>query len=260
MQAVASEVGYSETAFVAPLGEQGWRVRYFAPEIEIPFCGHATIALGALLAKQQGSGPRRLILNDAEITVEGIAGEGVMGATFLSPPTHSRPADPATVAEALRLFAYEPAHLDPRIPFAIANAGNDHLVIALRDRETLSRLAYDLDAGRAFMLGAGFATVTFVFAETPQRLHVRNPFASGGVYEDPATGSAAAALGGYLARIGWPGGDKFTIAQGDDMGVPCRITIDAARSDTGRVRVSGSARFLDGGPGVPRGMLSPHHG
>lgn len=48
MLKIAKEVGYSETAFLVkhPQGD-GWRVRYFAPEMEIPFCGHATIALGA---------------------------------------------------------------------------------------------------------------------------------------------------------------------------------------------------------------------
>ncbi|HWT98723.1 MAG TPA: PhzF family phenazine biosynthesis protein, partial [Terriglobales bacterium] len=53
MQRVAAEVGFSETAFAAPLapgGNKAWRVRYFAPESEVPFCGHATIALGAALA------------------------------------------------------------------------------------------------------------------------------------------------------------------------------------------------------------------
>jgi PhzF family phenazine biosynthesis protein len=43
MQGLAREIGYSETVFAAP-SEQGWRVRYFAPEVEVDFCGHATIA------------------------------------------------------------------------------------------------------------------------------------------------------------------------------------------------------------------------
>lgn len=55
MQAIAAEVGYSETAFAAPSGA-GWRVRYFAPEVEVAFCGHATIALGATLAERHGNG------------------------------------------------------------------------------------------------------------------------------------------------------------------------------------------------------------
>src|SRR5262249_55054270 len=49
MRRVAAEVGFSETAFAVP-AERGWRVRYFSPESEVPFCGHATIALGAALA------------------------------------------------------------------------------------------------------------------------------------------------------------------------------------------------------------------
>lgn len=48
MQRIAAEVGFSETVFAAPI-DGGWRVRYFSPESEVPFCGHATIALGAAL-------------------------------------------------------------------------------------------------------------------------------------------------------------------------------------------------------------------
>ena len=53
MQKIAADVGFSETAFAVQAGAD-WRVRYFSPESEVPFCGHATIALGAALAMQQG--------------------------------------------------------------------------------------------------------------------------------------------------------------------------------------------------------------
>jgi predicted PhzF superfamily epimerase YddE/YHI9 len=77
MQRLAREVGYSETAFAAPLADgEGWRVRYFAPETEVPFCGHATVALGAALARAYGDGVYALRLNRAAITVEGRAGQG----------------------------------------------------------------------------------------------------------------------------------------------------------------------------------------
>lgn len=66
MQRIAADVGFSETAFAAPKGD-GWRVRYFSPESEVPFCGHATIALGAALAMRNGDGTYRLALNDADI-------------------------------------------------------------------------------------------------------------------------------------------------------------------------------------------------
>nr|GFB64110.1 phenazine biosynthesis protein, putative [Tanacetum cinerariifolium] len=70
MQQVAADVGYSETAFAVPQGD-GFRVRYFSPEAEVPFCGHATIALGAALAGRFGEGLFKLFLNEAQISVEG---------------------------------------------------------------------------------------------------------------------------------------------------------------------------------------------
>ena len=71
MQRIAAEIGFSETAFAAPI-TTGWRVRYFSPENEVPFCGHATIALGAALTLQHGDGVFALTLNQTSITVEGL--------------------------------------------------------------------------------------------------------------------------------------------------------------------------------------------
>jgi predicted PhzF superfamily epimerase YddE/YHI9 len=70
MQRIAREVGYSETAFAAR-EDAAWRVRYFPPEAEVPFCGHATIALGAALAKRHGDGEYGLKINRGTISVEG---------------------------------------------------------------------------------------------------------------------------------------------------------------------------------------------
>src|SRR3954466_8688581 len=68
MQRLAAEIGFSETVFAAPAGP-AWRVRYFSPEAEVAFCGHATIALGAAMAKRHGDGVFALTLNQAAITV-----------------------------------------------------------------------------------------------------------------------------------------------------------------------------------------------
>lgn len=113
MQATAAEVGYSETAFAAPLSG-AWRVRYFAPEIEVPFCGHATIALGGALARREGDGLFHLRLNNAEITVEGRRDGAALVAALQSPSTHSEPAPPDLVRDALALFGYMQGDLDPR--------------------------------------------------------------------------------------------------------------------------------------------------
>ena len=108
MQRLAAEVGFSETAFAAPDGD-GWRVRYFSPGSEVPFCGHATIALGAALVRQFGDGIFALTLNQASITVEACA------TARTSPPRCSRRRRAASlprrelVAEALGCSAIRPA-------------------------------------------------------------------------------------------------------------------------------------------------------
>ncbi|MDO8323424.1 MAG: PhzF family phenazine biosynthesis protein [Phenylobacterium sp.] len=243
MQQIAAEVGYSETAFAAPCAA-GWRVRYFAPRMEIPFCGHATIALGAALALQDGDGVFRLQINDGAITVEGRRTGERVAAALQSPPTRSTPASAGQVAEALRLFSLAPDDLDPMIPPAVANAGANHLVLALKRRERLSEMAYDLEAGRALMTVGDLATISLIVAETPRLFHARNPFAAGGVYEDPATGAAAAALGGYLRDLGWGHGGAIDIVQGEDMGMRSLLRAEIAAQAGASIRVSGAVRRL----------------
>ncbi|MCY1231070.1 Trans-2,3-dihydro-3-hydroxyanthranilate isomerase [compost metagenome] len=243
MQAVAAEVGFSETAFAAPI-DGGWRVRYFSPQSEVPFCGHATIALGAALALRHGDGVFALTLNQAEITVEGRREGSVIAAALQSPPTRSAPAAPALIAEALALFGYAPGDLDARIPPAVAHAGANHLVLALHSRQALSAMRYALEAGRALMQRAELTTIVLVHAESAQRFHTRNPFASGGVYEDPATGAATAALAGYLRDLGWPHGGAIDVVQGEDMGMLSRLHADISPVAGSSVRVSGTARVM----------------
>ncbi|MDM0081504.1 PhzF family phenazine biosynthesis protein [Variovorax sp. J31P179] len=243
MQAVAAEVGYSETVFAAPT-EDGWRVRYFAPESEVAFCGHATIALGAALAQRLGDGVFKLQLNAAAISVEGHREGATVAAALQSPPTASRPASDALVDTALALFSYRRDDLDPRIPPAIANAGLNHLVLALRSRARLAAMRYELEAGRTLMTAEGIGTISLVHAQTPRCFHARNPFAIGGVYEDPATGAAAAALGGYLRDLGWSHEGAIEIIQGEDMGMRSRLRVEISPAAGASVRVSGSARVI----------------
>ncbi|WP_447772140.1 PhzF family phenazine biosynthesis protein [Variovorax boronicumulans] len=243
MQAVAAEVGFSETAFAAPI-DGGWRVRYFSPQSEVLFCGHATIALGAALALRHGDGVFALTLNQAEITVEGRREGNVIAAALQSPPTRSAPAAPALVAEALALFGYTPSDLDARIPPAVAHAGANHLVLSLHSRQALSAMRYALEAGRALMQRAELTTIVLVHAESAQRFHTRNPFASGGVYEDPATGAATAALAGYLRDLRWPHGGAIDVVQGEDMGMLSRLHADISPVAGSSVRVSGTARVM----------------
>jgi PhzF family phenazine biosynthesis protein len=243
MQRTAKQVGFSETVFAEPM-KHSWRVRYFSPETEVPFCGHATIALGAALALDHGDGTYALALNDAHITVEGHRdGDGLVAA-FQSPQTHSKAADPALVNDALALFGYSPDDLDPRIPPAIACAGAAHLVLAFASRAKLAAMTYNLEQGRTLMNRENLVTIALVHAQTPLLFHARNAFASGGVYEDPATGAAAAAFAGYLRDIGWQQRGVIDIVQGEDMGSRSRLRAEYSRVKGSSIRVSGTARVM----------------
>lgn len=244
MQRIATRIGYSETVFATPM-YKAWRVRYFSPESEVPFCGHATIALGAALALDHGDGVYALVLNDAHITVEGHNEGGRLRATLQSPHTRSEAADPALVTEATKLFGYAARDLDPRLPPAIAYAGAPHLLLALSSRRKLAAMAYDLAKGRDFMRRAGVVTVGFIHAQTQRLFNVRHAFASGGVYEDPATGAGAAALAGYLRDISWPHGGSIDVVQGEDMGSRSLLHAEFTRVAGSSIRVSGAARFID---------------
>lgn len=244
MQRLAAEVGFSETAFAAPDGDN-WRVRYFSPESEVPFCGHATIALGAALVRQFGDGIFPLTLNQASITVEGFRDGKNVAAALQSPPTHSKPASLALITEALALFGYAATDLDPAIPPALIHGGADHLVLALKSREALAAMRYELKAGQAFMRREGLVTILLAYAETPRLFHTRNPFASGGVYEDPATGASTAAFAGYLRDIGWPHGGAIDVVQGEDMAMRSRLHADIPPEVGSSIRVSGTARMMD---------------
>lgn len=244
MRRIAAEVGYSETAFAMPQGKD-WRVRYFSPESEVPFCGHATIALGAALAMSQGNGVYRLVLNSAEITVEGDCNSNGISAALQSPPTHSQPMSPELLAEVLALFGYTEADLNPEIPPARIHGGADHLALCLNSSAALSAMQYELSAGRDLMNREGLITILLAYSETPRQFHTRNPFASGGIYEDPATGAATAAFAGYLRDLDWPHQGSIEILQGEDMGLRSRLRADIPPEPGSSIRVSGSVRLIE---------------
>jgi len=247
MLKIAREVGYSETAFLVKQAD-GWRVRYFAPEIEIPFCGHATIALGAALGERFGAGGYKLVLNQSEISVRAEkSAEGNFAATLYSPRTSSEDAPKEFVDKVLAGFHLRWDELNSAFPIRFASAGAKHLILVVNDRKTLAEMKYEFDMVRILMMEQGLITISLLWNESEEVFHSRNAFASGGVYEDPATGAAAAALAGYLRDIGWQGKKTFTILQGEDMGVPSRLTVTFGPGPGSSVAVSGETRHIENG-------------
>lgn len=240
MQRIAAEVGYSETVFAARQGKT-WRTRYFAPEAEVPFCGHATIALGAALGEAHGAGTYRLTLNDAEISVEALAGGG---AELTSPPTAYAAAPEPLLAGALALFGWSEDALARDIPPSIGYAGSaKFLLLPLAREDDLRQMAYDQAAGAAFMQAHGFVTLNLFWRENAGLMHSRNPFAGHGVYEDPATGASNAALAGYLRDAGF-GERPYEVLQGVDMGAPSRLVITPLSGTGAPVKVAGQTRII----------------
>ncbi|MGW4194989.1 PhzF family phenazine biosynthesis isomerase [Streptomyces sp. NPDC005004] len=244
MLAAAAEVGYSETAFVtaADQAARRFRLRYFSPLAEVAFCGHATVATAVALAERIGTGPLVFDTPVGEIALDTSAAPGhSVTATLTSVPSRSRPAGEAEVHASLAALRWSPEDLDPALPPHVAFGGNEHLVLAAATRERLAALDYDFDALAEVMRLHGWTTLQLVWREAPELFHARDPFPIGGVVEDPATGAAAAAFGGYLRVLGaLPSSGAFTIRQGEDLGRPSLLRVEASPADP-RVRVSGQA-------------------
>ena len=244
MQLIARRVGYSETAFVTgPLAAAEIAVRYFAPEGEVDFCGHATIATAVAIGERIGVGTYTLATLVGPVVIAVRAEGDRMVATLQSPPIDCFPLSTELLAALLECLGWTTRDLDPDFPPAIGFGGNRHPVLVVRDSARLAALAYDFPALQRLCREQSWITVQLVAADGPGRWRARNPFPWGGVVEDPATGAAAAAFAGYLRSRGAAAtGDSFMIRQGVEMGRPSRI--DVALGERSAL-VSGSAARIE---------------
>jgi PhzF family phenazine biosynthesis protein len=242
MQAIAADVGYSETAFLVPSSPGAYDVRYFAPTAEVPFCGHATIASAVALADR--GAPTALVFRtqSGDVAISTSVVDGQSTATLTSVPPHLELVSDETVEEVLAALGWAVEDLDPVLPPMTAYAGARHLVLPVAARERLAALDYDFDRLLAVMTGHRWVTVLLVWREDPLTHHVRNPFPTGGVVEDPATGAAAAAYGAYLRSLhAVTPPARVTLHQGADMGRPSLILVDIPAGDHTGISVTGTA-------------------
>ena len=244
MQRIAHEVGFSETAFISPSDDDSYTVRYFSPEMEVPFCGHATIASGVQLGKLYGAGEYLLQTQSGQVPVMVTQEQNEWTAALTSVATQQKEIDPENLSTILSLLNWDKGELNPSIPPMLAYGGAWHLILAANDRQRLADLDYDFEGLKSKMDELDLITLQLVFQETDSVFQSRNPFPVGGVVEDPATGAAAAAFGGYLRDAGIIDAPAdITIHQGHDMGRPSllKVSIPAA----GGIVVAGTAVELD---------------
>ncbi|SDS88124.1 PhzF family phenazine biosynthesis protein [Microbacterium paraoxydans] len=245
MQRVAAEVGYSETAFVQEAAADGsrFRVRYWSPAAEVPFCGHATVATAVALAERQGPGAVVFETAAGDVSMESFAdADGRVTVSFTSVEPEVRDLDPVVRDRLLALLGMEPGDVDPRFPVREAFAGNWHPIVFVADRELFHQFRFSPADVAALMRAQGWhGTVTVLHADDPAEIQARNLFPVGRITEDPATGSAAASVGAYLRAQGYPG-DTVRIHQGAHVGRPSELRV--AIPSSGGLVVSGGATRL----------------
>jgi PhzF family phenazine biosynthesis protein len=244
MQTIAKQVGFSETAFIAPTQGNTRTVRYYSPEAEVAFCGHATVASGVALGQKSGIGEYIFETSIGSIPVNVSRQNDEILATLTSVEPRFETAPEEILNEALQALGWNNDELDLNIPPARAFAGNWHLVIAVKSKSRLDNLDYDFERLKQLMLGDDLTTLQLIWKESENLIHSRNPFPVGGVVEDAATGAAAVALGGYLRESKLVKAPiTIEILQGGIMGRPSQLKLSIPVN--GGISVSGTAVDLE---------------
>jgi trans-2,3-dihydro-3-hydroxyanthranilate isomerase len=247
MATLAREIGFSETTFVTDVRQGGYDVRIFTPDAELPFAGHPTLGTAFTLASEGRIGGRVVQTSAAgDVPVE----VDVTGGTAWMDQLLARFGDAIVEREAIaRAAGLDPSDLDDRLPVVVGSTGLPHLMVPVRDEETLRRARRD-DAGCGDVCAAAAAESLYLFAvRGPGDVMARMFDRGGNIGEDPATGSAAGPLGVYLADhglAGMPG--RVVVAQGEMVGRASFLQVDVGDTGTGpSLRVGGGVRIVGSG-------------
>ncbi|HXN93206.1 MAG TPA: PhzF family phenazine biosynthesis protein [Candidatus Acidoferrales bacterium] len=249
MLAIAREMNLSETVFVQkPAEEEALaRLRIFTTKEELKLAGHPVIGTWFLLA-ELGVVPAQ----DGGVHILQETGAGVLPVeirfkdgrpqrvTMTQKEAIFKPAkfNKKKLASALGI---SPKDLDPKLQPEFVSTGIFNLMVPLRNRATLGKIAMNMTELRR--LQGKNATMAYCFALGGNGKAFSRGMLPWGLYEDAATGSAAGSLGAYLVRNGkLAPGHTLSILQGAEMGRPSRIEVEVTQSGKKLVpRVSGAA-------------------
>jgi trans-2,3-dihydro-3-hydroxyanthranilate isomerase len=260
MQTIAREFNFSESTFVFPPDDSSHtrKVRIFTPGAELPFAGHPTVGTAFVLAAtgeiDLDGDETRIIFEEGvgpvPVTIRARGGKPYFSQLTAAriPEKVSTRDDAATVAKALSL---EPSDVLSS-PSAIEawSVGVPFLFVPLRDLSAVQRSRIDT-LGWDAAFGSGGTDDVFLFSQEGDVIRARMFAPSLGVPEDPATGSAVAALGGYLASrsTSRDGTLRFTVHQGVEMGRPSllELEVDLRGGSVSAVRVGGASVLIASG-------------
>ena len=276
MSAVAAELGASETAFLTDADAAGGdaptadaltaddaaadgaaddRLRYFSPTTEVDLCGHATIATyGALSAEGAiGGGERTVRTNVGDVAV--AVDDGTVWMRQRAPSVEVVDVDLGRVADALGVDPAALRDVGADLPVAVASTGLPFLVVPVNFLERLGEADPDDAAVEALSEEfdvAGVYAFTFDALDADSTLHGRAFVPSLGIPEDPVTGTASGAVGGYLRHVDAFEGDEpdeLRFEQGHFLDRPGHVRV---RVESEGVRVGGRATVaLDGEIRIP---------
>lgn len=260
MQRIAREMNLSETVFLGPpeTADGDARVRIFTPAVEVPFAGHPTVGTAVFLASRDEDRPEPV---DGELTLTleenvGLVPVGVQLESGKPPfarfttailPEH-RPS-PHSRDDLATMVGLDPSELCPDgLAPEMVSCGLPYHVIPVASAEAVGRAVLNAGLWRT-LLGESWAHHVYLISPDAEGegvdVHVRMFAPGSGVGEDPATGSAAAALGGYLSAVDGraEGRLSWTVEQGMEIGRPSLLYVEADRvaGETRAVRVGGHA-------------------
>lgn len=248
MRLLAAELRYSETAFVRRDGAAEFTVRYFTPAGEIDLCGHATIAsFGVLFREGFVPGGTRCLNHTRAGDLEVVAGEQVM-MQMASPQQVGGFEEPALLGDLLTAMGgLKPEQLG-QWPAETFSTGLPDIILPLCDVATLQSLQPDMSLLHALSDRLNVVGV-HAFAIDPDdeyTAHVRNFAPRYGIPEESATGTANAALTGYLYHHRVIGdGDRCFLLQGEAMGRPSLIqTTIQLKNGIPDIRVGGPCAIV----------------
>jgi trans-2,3-dihydro-3-hydroxyanthranilate isomerase len=239
MQALALQFNLSETTFILPSERASARVRIFTPGYEMAFAGHPTLGT-AHVCRSLGLGGDRLTLEMSAGIIPVRAAGDRWTLTARAPTWREVPEPRLTLAAMLGLEEHD---IGER-PLWV-NAGTEQLIVPLTSEGAVRRVRVRADLLEQFASLSG-QSMAYVFAPTGAGLLARFFFPKGSaVLEDPATGSAAANLGGWCLAMGRTLPCEFEISQGEYTGRPSslRLRVDGER----QVQVSGDVIELGRG-------------
>jgi trans-2,3-dihydro-3-hydroxyanthranilate isomerase len=258
MQRIANEMNLSETVFVLPSDKALRRLRIFTPRQELPLAGHPVVGTWNLLARlgvtpmvENGSieVDQELKLGVLPVEIEFKSG-GPCKATMTQGKWESsaQVTDPTGIAKLATGLGLEISDIDlsKDLTIEVVSTGIKSIDIPICTLEALGRIRVNTSALADAYLehgAVGCYAFTFETKEPDSFVHARFFAPNDNILEDPATGSAAGALSGYLAHHGALKNNSFVIEQGDFMGRPSRIHAEVTASDGNveRVRIGGNS-------------------